>query len=111
MPFIPSFCDIKLGESMFRDARSYFNSLTRNAETFSQIASRLKDTLFLTDDELYSAMLSFINKEYSARTTAELSPQQKINTARHMHFKYNATNQQLRRLLRMDMTILEDMFT
>ena len=110
MPFIPSFCDIKLGESMFRDARSYFNSLTRNAETFSQIASRLKDTLFLTDDELYSAMLSFINKEYSARTTAELSPQQKINTARHMHFKYNATNQQLRRLLRMDMTILEDMF-
>ena len=25
MPFIPSFCDIKLGESMFRDARSHFN--------------------------------------------------------------------------------------
>ena len=35
MPFIPSFCDIQLGESMFRDARSYFNSLTRNAEAFS----------------------------------------------------------------------------
>ncbi len=32
IPFIPSFCDIKLGESIFRDAGSYFNALTRNAE-------------------------------------------------------------------------------
>ena len=95
---------------MFRDARSYFNSLTRNAEAFSQIASRLKDTLFLTDDELYSAMLSFINKEYSVRTAAELSAQQKVDTARHLHFNYNASNQQLRRMLRMDLTILEELF-
>ena len=62
MPFIPSFCDISLGESIFRDARSYFNSLTRNAEAFSQIASRLKDTIFLTDEELYSVICSHINK-------------------------------------------------
>ena len=110
MPFIPSFCDIKLGESTFRDARSYFNSLTRNAEAFSQIASRLKDTIFLTDDELYSAMLSFINKEYSVRTATELSTQQKVDTARHMHFNYNASNQQLRRMLRMDLAILEELF-
>ena len=110
MPFIPSFCNIALGESMFRDARSYFNSLTRNAEAFSQIASRLKDAIFLTDDELYSAMISFINKEYSVRKVEELSSKQKIDTARHMHFNYNASNQQLRRLLRMDIAILEEMF-
>ena len=110
MPFIPSFCNIKLGESLFRDARSYFNSLTRNAEAFSQIASRLKDTIFLTDEELYSAMISFINKEYSVRTVAELTAQQKIDTARHLHFNFNASNQQLRRILRMDLTILEKMF-
>ena len=110
MPFIPSFCNITLGESMFRDARSYFNSLTRNAEAFSQIASRLKDIVFLTDDELYTAMISFINKEYSVRTVVELSAQQKINTARHMHFNYNASNQQLRRLLRIDSGILDELF-
>ena len=86
IPFIPSFCNIKLGESVFRDARSYFNSLTRNAEVFSQIASRLKDSIFLTDEELYSALCSHINKEYSIRTPSELSAQQKIDTARHMHF-------------------------
>lgn len=110
MPFIPSFCDIRLGESMFRDARSYFNSLTRNAETFSQIASRLKDAIFMTDEELYFALCSHINKEYSIKTPSELSAQQKIDTARYMHFSYNASNQQLRRMLRMNQTILEELF-
>ena len=110
MPFIPSFCDISLGESMFRDARSYFNSLTRNAEAFSQIASRLKDAIFLTDEELYSVICSHISKEYSVKTPSQLSPQQKIDTARHMHFVYNATNQQLRRMLRLDLSILEELF-
>ncbi len=110
MPFIPSFCDIKLGESIFRDARSYFNSLTRNAEAFSQIASRLKDSIFLTDEELYLVICSHISKEYSVKTPAQLTAQQKIDTARHMHFGYNATNQQLRRMLRLDLSILEELF-
>ena len=110
IPFIPSFCDIKLGESMYRDARSYFNSLTRNAEAFSQIASRLKDTIFLTDEELYSVICSYINKEYSVKVPSQLSAQQKIDTARQMHFGYNASNQQLRRMLRLDLSILEELF-
>ena len=110
MPLIPSFCDIKLGENMFRDARSYFNSLTRNAEAFSQIASRLKDAIFLTDEELYSVICSHISKEYSVKTPSQLSAQQKIDTARHMHFGYNASNQQLRRMLRLDLSVLEELF-
>ena len=95
---------------MFRDARSYFNSLTRNAEAFSQIASRLKDYIFLTDDELYSVICSHINKEYSVKSPSQLSAQQKIDTARQMHFGYNASNQQLRRMLRLDLSILEELF-
>ena len=110
MPFIPSFCDIQLGESMFRDARSYFNSLTRNAEAFSQIASRLKDSIFLTDEELYSVICSYINKEYSVKAPSQLSAQQKIDTARHMHFSYNASNRQLKRMLRLDLAVLEELF-
>ena len=110
IPFIPSFCNIRLGESMFRDARSYFTSLTRNAEAFSQIASRLKDSVFLTDEELFSVLCSHINKEYSIKAPSELSAQQKIDTARHMHFNFNASNQQLRRMLRMDIVILEELF-
>ena len=98
------------GESMFRDARSYFNSLTRNAEAFSQIASTLKDSIFLTDEELYSVICSHINKEYSVKTPSQLSAPQKIDTACQMHFGYNASNQQLRRMLRLDLSILEELF-
>ena len=69
-----------------------------------------KDSIFLTDDELYSALCSYISKEYSIKTPLELSAQQKIDTARHLHFNFNATNQQLRRMLRMDIAILEEIF-
>ena len=95
---------------IFLRHKTYFNSLTRNAEAFSQIAARLKDTIFLTDEELYSVICSHINKEYSVKTPSQLSAQQKIDTARHMHFGYNASNQQLRRMLRLDLAILEELF-
>ena len=93
MVYIPSFCDIALGERLFRDARSYFNSLTRNAEAFSQIAARLKDTIFLTDDELYSVTITYINNQYDIRSTNLLNSQQKIDVARHLHINYNASKQ------------------
>ena len=95
---------------MFRDARSYFNSLTRNAEAFSQIASRVKDTIFLTDEELYLVAHSHIVAEYSVKAISLLTVQQKIETARYLHFNYNATKQQLRRILRMELPVLEELF-
>ncbi len=108
--YIPSFCNITLGESMFRDPRSYFNALTRNAEAFSGIAARLNDTIFLTDDEIYSVTISYINKEYDVSKIGLLNPQQKIDTARHLHFKFNATNLQLRRILKLEPSVINEMF-
>ena len=70
----------------------------------------LKDSIFLTDEELYSALYSHIHKEYSAKTSSELTAQQKIDTARYLHFNYNATNQQLRRMLKIELAILEELF-
>lgn len=108
--YIPSFCHISSGERMFRDPRSYFNALTRNAEAFSEIASRLKDTIFLTDDELFSVTVSHISKEYDINKISLLSPQQRMDTARYLHFKYNATNQQLRRILKLETGVLDEIF-
>jgi hypothetical protein len=107
---IPSFCDISLGEGMFRDSRSYFMSLTRNSEAFSMIASRLKDSVFLTDEEIYSILISYIDKEFHIKQVAQLSPDQKLASAKHLHFKYNASNQQIRRMLRIDINILKEIF-
>lgn len=108
--FIPSFCDIRLGEALFTDPRSYFNALTRNAEAFSQIAEHLKDSIFMTDDEMYSVAISHINKEYGIRNISHLTPQQKIECARHLRFMYNATRQQLRRILKLEDHVLSELF-
>ena len=108
--FIPSFCRTDIGESMFRDARSYFNSLTRNAEAFSQIAQRLKDSVFLTDDELYTVAVKYAEKAYRIVQLSLLSPEQKIIISKELHFKYNASNQQIRRILKLDISILNELF-
>jgi hypothetical protein len=95
---------------MFTDARQYFYGLTRNAETFSQIAERLKDKIFLTDDEMYQAAVQQCETEFQTRQLATLAPEQKIALAKTLHFKYKASNQQLRRLLKLDMVILLELF-
>ena len=109
VPFIPSFCRINIGELMFQNARNYFHALTRNAEAFSQIASRLKDTVFLTDDEMFVLTARLAAEMFSAKLNM-LTPDQRIQLGRKMHFDYNATNQQIRRVLRLDAAVLEEMF-
>lgn len=108
--YIPSFCDISLGESMFTNARSYFFALTRNAEAFSQIAARLKDKIFLTDDEIYAAASSIALKDYNTRQISTLTPDERIKLAKDLHFRYNASAQQLRRILKLDISILNELF-
>ena len=108
--YIPSFCRTDIGESMFRDARSYFNSLTRNAEAFSQIAQRLKDSVFLTDDEMYAVAVKYAESSFGSRQLGLLDPEQKIQLCKELHFKYNASNQQIRRLLKLEIGILNELF-
>lgn len=108
--YIPSFCIIDIGESLFTDPRSYFSSLTRNSESYSEIASRLKDSVFLIDDEIFSVAVNYCMEEFSIRQLNLLSPEQRIQVAKHLHFKYNATKQQLRRLLKLDSAVLEQLF-
>lgn len=109
VPFIPSFCRVDLGQSMFRDARHYFHLLTRNAEAFSQIALRLKDAVFLTDEEVF-VVASRCAKEMFSAELKMLTPEQKIKLARKLHFEYNASNRLLRRVLGLEMSILEELF-
>ena len=109
VPFIPSFCRIDIGERMFQDPRSYFHLLSRNAEAFSQIASRLKDTVFLTDDEMFVVAARCAAEMFSAKLGL-LTPDQRVQLARKLHFDYNATNQQLRRVLKLDISVLNEMF-
>ena len=109
VPFIPSFCRVDIGQSMFQDARSYFGALTRNVEAYSQIAARLKDFVFLTDDELYMVAARCAADDFSTKLRM-LTPDQKIQLARKLHYDYNASNNQLRRVLGLDVAILNELF-
>ena len=108
--YIPSFCDIRLGEEMFGEARSYFSILTRRTESYGQIAARIKDSVFLTDDEMFGVAIAFVEKEFGISKLSLLSPEQRIGTANELHFRYNASNQQLRRLLRLELGVLKELF-
>ena len=84
--------------------------MTRNAEAFSQIAERLKDVIFMTDDELMAVAVKYAATKFGNGQLTLLTADQKIQVARELHFKYNATNQQLRRMLKLDLKILQEIF-
>ncbi|MCR5350904.1 MAG: hypothetical protein K6E35_00205 [Bacteroidales bacterium] len=110
MLFPPSFCAIREAEGYFRDAHQYFRSLSRDQEAYSEIAKRLGDKVFLTDDELYGAITSLGMREFGIAQPSLLSSQQKIEMARKMHFDYNASTKQIQRILKLPAAVLNTMF-
>ena len=69
-----SICDITLAENMFRDAHHYFHLISRNFESYTEIAKRLHESVFLTDEELYAAVSSVCHKTYGTRQPSLLVP-------------------------------------
>lgn len=105
-----SFCHIADGEKLFRHAHHYFQTLTRNAEAFSEIAKRLDDKIFIPDNEIFSIVMNLCRKNFGHESLNMLSSQQRIETARVMRFKYNASVKQIKRILKLDDSILHELF-
>lgn len=105
-----SFCAYKLGESMFRDAHQYFSAISKNAEAYSEIARRLGDTVFLSDEEMIGTLSYLSNKEYRERRPTMLPNNLKIELAKRMKQDYNATAGQMQRMLRLDPSIIAELF-
>ena len=109
VPYIPSFCRVDIGQAVFQDPRSYFHGLSRNVEAFCQIASRMKDRVVLTDDEMFAVTARLAMDTFSMKPRM-LTPEQKIQLARRLHYEYNASNVQLRRVLDLELAVLNEMF-
>lgn len=109
VPYIPSFCRVDIGQGVFQDARSYFHGLNRNVEAFSQIAVRLKDRVILTDEEMFVVAARYAKESYSVKVRM-LTAEQKIQLAHRLHYDYNASKVQLRRILGVELAVLEEMF-
>ena len=104
------YCKITECEMMFRNAHQYCWLITRNVESFKQIADLVGDKIFYTDEELYTAMLQFTNKQFKNIKINTLNKDEKIQTAKHLHFSFNASARQISRILKIQEELLNKLF-
>ena len=105
-----SYCNVALVESLFKDAHYYYSFISRKVESFSQIAKELGDSIFYTDEEIYSAIYSICIRKYDVKNPTLLGRNEKIEVAKTMKYDYNANNSQIMRLLKIDERILDELF-
>ena len=107
---IKSFVDIVGGEQFFRDPHQYFSLLSKSYEAYSETAKRLGDQIFLSDEEIFSAVCTLCRKNFNQSHPAALAPAEKVNVAIEMKKRYNASNGQIRRILHLDTKIVKELF-
>lgn len=105
-----SFCTIKYGESLYRDAHQYFSIISKNYEAYSEIAKRLGDDVFLNDDEMFAVVSMLTKKRFGDVRVTLLPNNSKIELAKTLKSDYNASEGQIRRILRMDRGIVSELF-
>jgi len=104
------YCHIEEAENWFEDAHYYFAHISRRVEGFADIARELGDSVIYTDEEIYWTAASLSKKQYDSAKPQLLSKEKKIEIARLLKFGYNASNKQLKRILKMEESVIETMF-
>lgn len=102
-----SFCNISAAESLFTDASSYFFRIGKCIEASKEIASELKESVFYTDDELFSSICQISHVRYGTRQLSQLPADSKLELARIMRSDYNASAKQIIRFLKLPQSVLE----
>ena len=105
-----SYVNYRLGEKMFRDAHHYFYAVTSNVEAYSEEAKLMGDTVILTRDEMYRVAKMIGKRDYQVDAPSLLPPSAKVEVARTLHSEYNASNAQIRMILKMDQHDVEALF-
>ena len=105
-----SFCAIKFGMAMFRDAHHYFALLTKNVEAYSELAAELDDGEFLTDAELFTQVWKIVREKYKLERLSDLSKAQKQDLARALHYDWRSSNGQIRRILGLSQYEVDSLF-
>jgi REP element-mobilizing transposase RayT len=103
----PAFCYFASSEGLFRNARHYFSLISRNIESMKAIAKEIGESVFYTDDDLYSILLEICREHYDAGRPTLLPAQAKLEVARKLHYEYNASVKQISRMLKLNLSLLE----
>jgi len=104
------FCNISFAEASFHDAKSYFNKISKNVESYREIGEQLSESIYYTDDDLFSITKKYIKEQFGQNDPTLLSSSQKIETAQKLHFEYHASNKQIQRFLKIGLDIINSMF-
>ena len=104
------FCDVEEAEKCFADARQYFSRISKNVENFRDIAQTIGETLYYADDDLFYIATRFAKKEFGNDRLVSLMPNEKLSLAKKLHYEYNAGIKQLQRLLKIDGSVLAQLF-
>lgn len=101
------FCDIQSSERLFRDAKQYFYLISRNVETYSEIAKSIGESIYFNDYDLRVASLRYSMEHFGVKDLVSLNVEEKIELAKRLHYDYNANEKQIQRLLKIDSVILK----
>lgn len=104
------FCDVAAAEKLFRNASHYLSLITRNVESQKAIAAEIGERVFYNDDELFKVVCSLTKKVSSQSSPAVLSKEEKLSIANTLHHDYNASNKQISRMLRLDISIVNSIY-
>lgn len=104
------FCDIASAEGCFRDAKHYFYLISRNIESYSNVAKSLGESIYYTDNDLFASAQKKAIEQFGSKDLQTLTASQKIELARYLHYNYNAGDNQLQRMLRIDLEVLKALF-
>lgn len=94
-----SFCAFARAQGFFTSAHHYFSILTKQMESYSEIATSVGDLVFMVDEELKRAAVSFSHKKYGTGKLNNLAISDKVEVANYLHFECHASNESIRRVL------------
>jgi len=96
-----SFCDIDMGERLFRNPSEYFYRLSKGVEFSQKIAEEIGENLYYTDDELFSVVSKLCRESFGCGSPKLITPSQKIEIAKIMRYDYKASAKQIQRMLKL----------
>lgn len=98
----PVFCDIRTAEGLYRNAHHYFWMVSKNVEGMKGVAEQIGESIFYTDEDLFSVVLKTCRERYGIERVSLLPAPAKVEIGRQIHFEYNATAKQVARILKLD---------
>lgn len=106
----PSFCDIEMGEKLFRNPSSYFYKVSRSIESMKFVADEIKESVFYSDDELFGIICSIARGKYHVHSPSLLDSEGKLQMAKLMKYEYNASLKQIKRMLKLSDGVVSTLF-